>query len=77
MNDYTVILILPENVASEYGECFTYFVTATNGDEAIWMAQVQAFTCCNESFETAKNDDPKAYIPVAVFKGHLEQESWG
>jgi hypothetical protein len=72
MKPYTVILIYPDYIASQYGEEFWYdHVEAETVAQAIEAARQNAQNC-NETYD----DCGKDFAVVAVFEGHHYDKAW-
>lgn len=73
MKPYTVILIYPDYIASQYGEEFWYdHVEAENVAQAIETAQQNA-QHANRAYESGCAKD---FAVVAVFEGHHYDKAW-
>ena len=68
---YTVILILPDTIAENYGEDY-YFgrVRATSPAEAATIAQADAADVNQPDGCNCGSVDPNDFLCVAVFEGH-------
>lgn len=70
---YTVILIYPDHIATNYGEeFFTAYVGETTPQRAVRRARAKALAA-NELSSDPKSENycnPKDFAVVAVFHGH-------
>ena len=67
LNPYTVVLIYPDYLATQYGEEFYQsHIMAESPESAIEAAQGQAMQAQGET-----DSDPADFAPVSVFSGHL------
>lgn len=66
MPTYTVILLLPDDVAHNYGQdSYLRHIIAPNPTQAVTWAKEQAA-------EADDHEDPDAYFVIACFPGHLD-----
>lgn len=69
MKPYTVLLLYPDYRTQDYGrETYLAWVDATDPNEAVRLAQEEAFTV-NEG--EPGHEDAEDFYPLAVFEGHL------
>ena len=70
ISNYTVLLLLPDYLASNYGqETYTAWVKAPDVEAAILQAQSEAFRDNPENYEPGNMFED--YFVLAVFPGHL------
>lgn len=63
---YTVILLYPEYITSEYGETVCHYATGWSACEAVETARKEVASCYEEI------EDPSDLKLVSVFKGKHE-----
>lgn len=66
MNDYTVLLLRPDDIADVFGQdTIQCWVSAEDVDQARARARVDAAS-------RGPDDDPLNYFVLGIYQGHLE-----
>jgi hypothetical protein len=69
MEKYTVLLLVASDLAASFSDTYLAHCEASNVRAAIALAQHAAM----DSYDAwADGIEPGAFIPLTVFKGHLE-----
>ena len=67
MNDYTVLLLRPDDIADVFGQdTIQCWVSAEDVDQARARARVDAVS--TDEYD----DDPMNYFVLGIYQGHLE-----
>lgn len=73
LHKYSVLLLYPDYLASNYGEETYYaWVEATDAHAAATSAQQDAWGA--QESDVRENHEPADFLPLAVIKGHIELE---